>query len=106
MPNFTRRKILVASIGVATISYAFGCSDGMTSGNLPSPPPQDAAADSDAAHVHDAGPDVADGASSDAAVDATPDAAVDASPDASPDARADASADAEVDASADASSGD
>jgi hypothetical protein len=37
-----RRKLLVASIGVATVSYALltSCDRPPISGNLPSPPPQ------------------------------------------------------------------
>jgi hypothetical protein len=41
-----RRKLLVASVGVAAVSYAVGvaCGDSnVTSGNLPAPAPRDAA---------------------------------------------------------------
>ena len=38
------RKLLVAAIGVATINYVAACGSNVTTGNLPSPPPQDAAA--------------------------------------------------------------
>lgn len=42
-----RRKLLVASIGIASVSYVVGTaclSDGVTSGNLPGPPPGDGSA--------------------------------------------------------------
>jgi hypothetical protein len=51
------RKILIASIGVATLNYAgISCGGSETSGNL-APPPADGAADhavADATHGHDA----------------------------------------------------
>jgi hypothetical protein len=51
------RKILIASIGVATLNYAgISCGGGETAGNL-APPPNDGAADravADSPHGHDA----------------------------------------------------
>jgi hypothetical protein len=51
------RKVLIASIGVATLNYAgISCGGAETSGNL-APPPADGAADqgvADATHGHDA----------------------------------------------------
>jgi len=41
-PRRLGRKLLVASLGVAAVNYAYGC--GQTVANL-APPPQDAAAD-------------------------------------------------------------
>ena len=44
--SFAPRKLLVAAIGVATINYAAACgTNNETSGNLPSPPPIDAASE-------------------------------------------------------------
>lgn len=47
MDKTRRRKLLVASIGVATVSYVVaeaGCrTSTITSGNLPAPPPADTA---------------------------------------------------------------
>jgi hypothetical protein len=39
--RFTPRKLLVAAVGVATLSYVAGCKEQQppTSGNLPAPPP-------------------------------------------------------------------
>ena len=45
MPPISRkRKLLVASVGVATVSYVAltGCKETPISGNLPAPPPPDA----------------------------------------------------------------
>ncbi|HVH45606.1 MAG TPA: hypothetical protein VM925_24800 [Labilithrix sp.] len=38
-----RRKLLVASVGIASVSYVVGvaCIENSTSGNLPAPPPSD-----------------------------------------------------------------
>ena len=45
--RFVTKKLLVASIGVATVSYV-ACSNTETSGNLVAPPGSDAAADAPA----------------------------------------------------------
>jgi hypothetical protein len=43
-PRKIGRKLLVASLGVAAVNYAYGCSNTGTVANL-APPPQDGAAD-------------------------------------------------------------
>ena len=77
----SRKKLLVAALGVAAINYGASCHP-VTSGNLmaPDPDPTDAAADADAANdafitsgnlvapVSDAGPD-SDAAGSDGSSD-------------------------------------
>lgn len=61
-----KRKLLTAAVGVATISYVYGCGEilgGETSGNLVAPPPQP-----DAGHVDsgtEAPADAPDAATSD-----------------------------------------
>jgi hypothetical protein len=82
MALYTRRKLLVATLGLGTISYVLACDPPTsgnlpappetddknpppTSGNLPSPPPRDAAPDADA--------EVDAGADADASTDAPAD---------------------------------
>ena len=86
MTPYTRRKLLVATVGVGTISYAIACSS-PTSGNLPSPP-EDASFDAPV----DAGPPPTSG-------NLMPPPPRDAEPDA--DAAVDADADANLDAASD-----
>ena len=97
------RKLLVASAGVASISFiGVGCS-GTSVANLPAPPSCEVAPS--APYCHDAGTDAADAshdAGADAAADANHDAGADAADDANHDVGADAAADASPDVAADA----
>ncbi len=70
------RKLLVAAVGVATVSYV-ACSQNTTSGNLVAPP-----ADAMTDVAPDVGPDAISGNLIAPPPDAAPDASVDASLDA------------------------
>src|SRR5689334_6214106 len=84
MAHLKRRKILVAALGVATVSYAIGCADdiGVTSGNLPGPRPFDGGNPDAHQNLPPPGDDDDDDASTDAQADAQDASPADAQPDA------------------------
>jgi hypothetical protein len=81
--RFVTKKLLVASIGVATVSYV-ACSNTETSGNLAAPPGSDAASDAptDAFFGAETSGNLVAPPPPDASADAAKDGAADGAPDA------------------------
>ena len=87
--RFVTKKLLVASIGVATVSYV-ACSNTETSGNLVAPPGSDAASDAPADAISDVffGGETSGNLAPPPPPQGTPDAAKDGTADGAPDAPA------------------